>query len=300
MKNFKWSKKYTIITIVVIAIMAIVAGGFGIYNYIEKNDVKEYCNSQIELINNIDYKFENETDRNKKLEYLKEIISKKNEYEKLLKDNNNNYNKYQKYYDEVTNNYNEKINTIREIYSKEYDKIIADNTITNIEKCDNIDNLKNSKTNLENLIKLMNDDGIDITQKEEDFNIRSDKANELIQSYEKQIVYLEEKAKAEEEAKTEKMKIDKEINTNNNNKTNKNTSSKKTNNSSSKNNNKNNSSSSNKKPSKPSNSGSWKDGLIYHSFTNEKGEKSEWYQHPVTGDMYNMNGKYIGNYFNPD
>ncbi len=190
-------KKKHIILIIVVAIVLALGGigaFFGIRAY---NDylTQQQTTEKTQAIENVYIKFEVETDRDKKLKILSDFVN--------CKDST---------YDEVSEavsgvvmpHYLETMEKMRQYFIDEYNEMLAENTLSEIEKMEDTEKLTTAISNLSELSEtITNEIGIVCSQEQAEEYINT--INELTKSYEARIEEIElaeeEKKKAEEEAK---------------------------------------------------------------------------------------------------
>lgn len=267
----KENKKKVVISTITIILVAIIGTSFYfVYKQNEERKIQEYVTSEVTKIEKNYKDFEGEEDRVKKIEQLKTLISETEKYEKESKS------KEIKGSEEVIASYKKSIKSMKDYFVKGYDETISNNTLEEVEKITDKGQLSTAKGNLENLLATIKSEEAIVLDKK-DIKTYEEKINSLIDSYNKRIeaIEKEEAEKAAEEArKAEEQATAKKKNSSKNNS----------------------SSSSNKNSSSSSNKGSknWKDGLIYHCWFDENGVlSSEWYEDPITGQRYDMNGNKI-------
>lgn len=187
MENKK--KKIVLITVSILILTAIASvGGYSIY---KQNKIKERS-AEVEADIADNWKiFVAEEDRNKKLETFKKLSTNKSSYQEE---------KYPQ--KEVLDNFENVLEKMKTFFSKDYEKIISENTLTDVEKISDKVAIATAKENLEQLLNTIKNenDTLKLKKIEEKTTI----AQDLIEKYTNRIKTLEEeeaKKKAEEEAK---------------------------------------------------------------------------------------------------
>ena len=112
------------------------------------------------------------------------------------------YNKSKENFKQVTDKYKSAISSMQEVFTKEYDSIIEENTLSNLDSLDDISAITNNKDNLSSLLSTIEAEKDYVLSSNDDFESYQQKITELTESYTNRITALEEaKKKAEEEAK---------------------------------------------------------------------------------------------------
>ena len=187
MENKK--KKVVLITTIVIILAVICSvGGYTVYN---QNKIKERsAEVKAEIVGNWE-KFDKEEERSKKLEIFEKVETDKSAYQKE-KD----------YQEEVVKEFDNLLKKMKSFFSEDYDKVIAENTLTDIEKNTDKEKITTAKGNLENVLNIIESEKSIL--KLEKFEEKISNIQELITQYTNRIKVIEEeeaKKKAEEEAK---------------------------------------------------------------------------------------------------
>ena len=185
------NKKKKIMCVTAIVIISVVICSVGGYTVYKQNKIKERsAKVKAEIVENLK-KFEKEGERDKKLELFEKVETDKSEYQKE-KD-------YQK---EVVTEFDKILKKMKSFFSEDYDKVIAENTLTDIEKNTDKEKITTAKNNLENLLNTIESEKSIL--KLEKFEEKISNIQELITQYTNRIKVIEEeeaKKKAEEEAK---------------------------------------------------------------------------------------------------
>lgn len=158
--------KVVIIGLVVIMIV----GGFMGYKFYEAGIAKEAVTSYKSIIKEDYQSFKKEKNRTKKLNILEEMIQNSNQY---LNSSNADTG--------VKKEYKNTINKMKNYFKNDYNKIIKDNTITDIDTVMDQDVLNSSINNLKNLLVTINEDKNVLTKKE--VSKYENKINSLITTY---------------------------------------------------------------------------------------------------------------------
>ena len=185
--------KKTIISIVSVAI-AVVICFFG-YNFYQKKQAEVVSAEKLTTLHDLTKKFSDETDRNKKLNTLKDTLDAQSNY------NLNSY-KDSKVQDEFKNS----INTMRIYFYNEYDNTIKENNIADIDSTSDEKKISEKKLNLDNLTKTIEKEK-DITfETEQQAQNKQSEIEKLVKKYEERITELKKKSKDSESKKEDSSK----------------------------------------------------------------------------------------------
>ena len=192
------NKKYnkTIISIISI-IVALVICFFG-YTLYQKKQVETVSAEKLTALHELTKKFNDENDRNKRLELLKDTLDEQSKY-------NLSSNKDSKVQDEFKNS----INTMRTYFHNDYDNTLKKYTISDIRSSSDNNKINNSKSKLDELTKTI--------EKEKDYTFETEKEaqekqaeiEKLVKKYEERVTEL---GKKEKEKELEKRKEDSSVN----------------------------------------------------------------------------------------
>ena len=190
--------KKTIVSIVLLTI-AVVICFFG-YNFYQKKQEEVVSAEKLTAIHEVIKKFNNENDRNERLNLLKDTLDEQSKY---------NLNSYKD--SKVQDEYKNSITTMRTYFQNDYDNTLKTNTISEINTVSDEKVITDNKTKLDELTKTI--------EKEKDYTFETDqKAQEkkseiekLIKKYEERIGELkaksnDNKAKKENSAKNSEEK----------------------------------------------------------------------------------------------
>ena len=188
----------TIISIISVAIAVIICF-FG-YNFYQKKQAEVISAEKLTAINEVIKKFNDENDRNERLNLLKDTLDEQSKY---------NLNSYKD--SKVQDEYKNSITTMRTYFQNDYDNTLKTNTISEINTVSDKKVITDNKTKLDELTKTI--------EKEKDYTFETDqKAQEkkseiekLIKKYEERIGELkaksnDNKAKKENSAKNSEEK----------------------------------------------------------------------------------------------
>ena len=188
----------TIISIISVAIAVIICF-FG-YNFYQKKQAEVISAEKLTAINEVIKKFNDENDRNERLNLLKDTLDEQSKY---------NLNSYKD--SKVQDEYKNSITTMRTYFQNDYDNTLKTNTISEINTVSDEKVITDNKTKLDELTKTI--------EKEKDYTFETDqKAQEkkseiekLIKKYEERIGELkaksnDNKAKKENSAKNSEEK----------------------------------------------------------------------------------------------
>lgn len=180
------AKIISIISVVLILIIGI-AGYFMYQKAEEEKAIKKSLNK----ITKTETSFSKVETHEEKLNILKSCINEMTDY-----------NKSKENFKQVTDKYKSAISSMQEVFTKEYDSIIEENTLSNLDSLDDISAITNNKDNLSSLLSTIEAEKDYVLSSNDDFESYQQKITELTESYTNRITALEEaKKKAEEEAK---------------------------------------------------------------------------------------------------
>ena len=180
------AKIISIISVVLILIIGI-AGYFMYQKAEEEKAIKKSLNK----ITKTETSFSKVETHEEKLNILKSCITEMTDY-----------NKSKEHFKQVTDKYKSAISSMQEVFTKEYDSIIEENTLSNLDSLDDISAITNNKDNLSSLLSTIEAEKDYVLSSNDDFENYQQKITELTESYTNRITALEEaKKKAEEEAK---------------------------------------------------------------------------------------------------
>ena len=178
----------TIISIIFI-IVALVIYFFG-YTLYQKKQFETVSSEKLTALHELTKKFNDENDRNKRLELLKDTLDEQSKY-------NLSSNKDSKVQDEFKNS----INTMRTYFHNDYDNSIKKYTISDINNTSDNNKINDSKSKLDELTKTI--------EKEKDYTFETEKEaqekqteiEKLVKKYEERITELGKKEKELEKRK---------------------------------------------------------------------------------------------------
>lgn len=178
----------TIISIISI-IVALVICFFG-YTLYQKKQVETVSSEKLTALHELTKKFNDENDRNKRLELLKDTLDEQSKY-------NLSSNKDSKVQDEFKNS----INTMRTYFHNDYDNTLKKYTISDISSSSDNNKINDSKSKLDELTKTI--------EKEKDYTFETEKEAQekqteietLVKKYEERITELGKKEKELEKRK---------------------------------------------------------------------------------------------------
>jgi len=193
-------KKKIVLITVIVSILAII-GSVGGYTVYTQAKIKERSAEVKADIADTWEKFTKKEDRNKKLEVFKKLSTSKSAYQKeFLKDFENTLKK------------------MKTFFSKDYDKVISENTLTDIDNISDKVKITTAKENLEKLLETIESENDTLKLKK--LAEKTTPSKELIEKYTNRIKVIEEeeaKKKAEEEARKKAEEEANAVNSNNNN-----------------------------------------------------------------------------------
>ena len=178
----------TIISIISI-IVALVICFFG-YTLYQKKQVETVSAEKLTALHELTKKFNDENDRDKRLELLKDTLDEQSKY-------NLSSNKDSKVLDEFKNS----INTMRTYFHNDYDNTLKKYTISDISSTSDNNKINDSKSKLDELTKII--------EKEKDYTFETEKEaqekqteiEKIVKKYEERISELGKKEKDQEKRK---------------------------------------------------------------------------------------------------
>ena len=178
----------TIISIISI-IVALVICFFG-YTLYQKKQVETVSAEKLTALHELTKKFNDENDRDKRLELLKDTLDEQSKY-------NLSSNKDSKVQDEFKNS----INTMRTYFHNDYDNTLKKYTISDISSTSDNNKINDSKSKLDELTKII--------EKEKDYTFETEKEaqekqteiEKIVKKYEERISELGKKEKDQEKRK---------------------------------------------------------------------------------------------------
>ena len=172
----------TIISIISVVI-AVVICFFG-YNFYQKKQAEVVSAEKLTALHDLTKKFSDETDRNKKLNTLKDTLDEQSEY---------NLNSYKD--SKVQDEYKNSITTMRTYFQNDYDSTIKTNTLSDISTVSDEKVISDNKTKLDELTKTI-DKEKDITfETEQQAQNKQAEIEKLVKKYEEHINELKAKSK---------------------------------------------------------------------------------------------------------
>lgn len=177
-------------TMLGITVCVMALGIIGVLAYQENIKQKE-IETQITRLTGEQKEFFNQTNRDEKKELLKSIWKEQTEY-----------NKSQKKYAKVSKKYNTIISDMQRDFISEYDQILKENTIENLDEISDITIIEEKKDKLDNLANIIDAEKDYVFTNAKDYQGYQSEISELVSAYTNRIGKIEEEQKrAEEEAK---------------------------------------------------------------------------------------------------
>ena len=211
--DFMGKKKKIIMAVVlVVAVLLGLASFYGYKEYQEKKEIerqKKLIENNLNHIEQVASTFENEEDYDRKLEHLKNAI---NEQEK--------YSKSKEVFKEVVDKWSVAVAGMKKYFNENYDTIISENTISNINETKDKNVIQNAIDNLSNLSDVLDVEG-SLTCEEDKLHNLHESIDGLLASYNQQLEQIkadEEAAKKAEEERLAREKAEAEMKANNNSK----------------------------------------------------------------------------------
>lgn len=206
-------KKKIVLITVIVSILAII-GSVGGYTVYTQAKIKERSAEVKADIADTWEKFTKKEDRNKKLEVFKKLSTSKSAYQKE-----------EHRQKEVLKDFENTLKKMKTFFSKDYDKVISENTLTDIDNISDKVKITTAKENLEKLLETIESENDTLKLKK--LAEKTTPSKELIEKYTNRIKVIEEeeaKKKAEEEARKKAEEEANAVNSNNNNNSNSNSS----------------------------------------------------------------------------
>lgn len=174
---------------VIIVVVVLLCGGVGYFLY-QANAKQEVIDKKIEEISDIEKKFSVSEKREDKINMLKSILADMDEYNES-KDN----------FKEVSEKYESVVSSMQDVFLKEYDAVIKENTLDDIENLEDMEIINTNRDNLNELSSLIESEKKYTFSKESESGKYTQEIDSLVESYSSRIEVLEkEQKKAEEEA----------------------------------------------------------------------------------------------------
>ena len=178
----------TIISIISI-IVALVICFFG-YTLYQKKQVETVSAEKLTVLHELTKKFNDENDRNKRLELLKDTLDEQSKY-------NLNSNKDSKVQDEFKNS----INTMRTYFHNDYDNTLKKYTISDISSTSDNNKINDSKSKLDALTKIIEKEKDYTFESEQQAQEKQTEIEKLVKKYEERVTELGKKEKELEKRK---------------------------------------------------------------------------------------------------
>lgn len=176
----------SIISIIVVLVICF----FG-YNFYQKKQAEIISAEKLTALHELTKKFNDENDRNKKFNLLKDTLDEQSKY------NLDSY-KVSKVQDEFKNS----INNMRTYFHNDYDNTIKENNITDINNTSDESRITDKKSKLDNLIKTIGKEQ-DITfETEQQAQEKKSEVEKLLKKYEDRISELKKETDEKKKEKT--------------------------------------------------------------------------------------------------
>lgn len=280
--------KKVIITIIFVATVLVFASVIG-YHYYQQKELQKKIDTAILQLENKENDFNKEESRESKVSLLQSFSEE-----------HTNYKQSKDMIEEIDKEYHLIISNMQNKLKEEYDKILVENTLKDIDKIDDKDKLNNFKAKLNDLLKIIESEKGIVCSENELKKYEIDIGN-LVKTYEDRVNVIEKEEQAKKEA--EQQSNIQSSQKPNSNVSSESSSSNNRNSSSNSGSNSNGISSSNNNANSSSNSGSSSNGWkkpwfeLHWDVDLETGEKIPgtdcWYD-PQTGNVYDLNGNQIG------
>lgn len=173
-----------------ITVCIIFLGIIGVLLY-QENVKQKNIETQITRLTGKQKEFSTQTNRDEKKKLLEEILNERTDYDKS-----------QKKYEKVSKKYSVIISDMRTDFISEYDQILKENTIENLDEINDITIIKEKKDKLDNLADMIDSENDYVFANAKDYQGYQSEIRELASAYTNRIGKIEEEQKkAEEEAK---------------------------------------------------------------------------------------------------
>lgn len=173
-----------------ITVCIIFLGIIGVLLY-QENVKQKNIETQITRLTGKQKEFSTQTNRDEKKKLLEEILNERTDYDKS-----------QKKYEKVSKKYSVIISDMRTDFISEYDQILKENTIENLDEINDITIIKEKKDKLDNLADMIDSENDYVFANAKDYQGYQSEIGELASAYTNRIGKIEEEQKkAEEEAK---------------------------------------------------------------------------------------------------
>lgn len=173
-----------------ITVCIIFLGIVGVLLY-QENVKQKNIETQITRLTGKQKEFSTQTNRDEKKKLLEEILNERTDYDKS-----------QKKYEKVSKKYSVIISDMRTDFISEYDQILKENTIENLDEINDITIIKEKKDKLDNLADMIDSENDYVFANAKDYQGYQSEIRELASAYTNRIGKIEEEQKkAEEEAK---------------------------------------------------------------------------------------------------
>lgn len=181
------NKKGILISMVIIIILL----GCGMGYYVYQSHAKQAdIDSKINRIEESEKAFSTTQDRSEKYDILKSMVNEMNKYNQSSKKNA-----------EVSDKYESTISNIQKVFKEEYDNIIKENNIENLDTAEDIDTINTCTENLNTLSSTIESEKEYTLSADSEYNTYIEQIATLTDKYNARIKSIEEQQKAEEEAK---------------------------------------------------------------------------------------------------
>ena len=195
-------KKKIIIVILLVSVFLLgLASHYGYKEYQEKKEMErqeKLIQNNLNRIEEIASTFESEEDYDKKLEYLKNAI---NEQEK--------YSKSKEVFKEVTDEWSVTVAGMKTYFNENYDTVISENTISNINETKDKNVIQTAIGNLSNLRGVLDTEG-GFTCGEDELHNLHESIDDLLASYNQRLEQIKADEEAEKKAEEERLAREKE------------------------------------------------------------------------------------------
>lgn len=263
MKKHLRDKKTIILIIISITLLSVIS--IVGYRYYQQQEVQKKIDELTLQLENKENDFNEEDTREDKILLLKSILEEHKNYEKA-KD----------MIEEIDEKYHSITSNMQNKLKEEYDKILVENTLKDIDKINDKSKIENAKKSLNDLLSLIKTEENIVSTKSEVEKYDKD-INSLIKSYDERLNEIDEAERKAIEEETKKQQQNNYVGGNGNSSSNSNTGG---------------------NGNSSSNGGNKYDGW-YHGWgvdleTGEKIPGSDYWQDPQTGNQYDKDGNQVG------
>lgn len=187
MKKIDFKEKRVVISLVIIVMILVVALLFG-YRYYQQQALQKKIDVAITQIEEIEKDFNVKDNKEEKISILKSILKEHKDYENS-KDN----------VDEIDKKYHSAIANMQKSVKSEYDKIISENTLKDLDKVSDKEQLYNAKAKLSEVLQTIQNEK-EVVCTENEVKEYEKEITSLIKSYEDKLTKIKEAEKKQQQS----------------------------------------------------------------------------------------------------